>query len=109
MDSVKRNVDGAARNVAAVNGATRGKAMSSTLRCLRVLELIGREPFEWSLSEIAGALGVSKGTAHRLIATLREGGYIGQTENRRYFIEGKTFAIGTAFLRHSLAYRAAFP
>ena len=39
-------------------------AMSSTLRCLKVLELLADEPFEFSFTELAARLGIPKASAH---------------------------------------------
>ncbi len=90
--------------------ASRTEVMSSTIRTLRVLELLSMEPFEWSLTEISNKLSLSKGTAHRIVATLIEAGFVRQDGLRnRYVVSGKALEVGTGFLRHSPAYRAAFP
>lgn len=47
-------------------------AMSSTVRCLKVLELLAEEPFELSFTELAARLNVPKASAHRLCTTLVE-------------------------------------
>jgi len=84
--------------------------MSSTVRTLRVLELLASEPFEWTLSELAKAMSLSKATAHRIVVTLVEAGFAAQEPVRnRYSVSGKALEVGTGYLRHSPAYRAAFP
>src|ERR1044071_4033108 len=96
--------------VSNANGGGRTEVMSSTVRALRLLELVAAEPFEWSLSDLAQALALSKATTHRILATLMEAGFISQEPIRnRYFISRKALEVGTGFLRHSPAYRAAFP
>ena len=45
---------------------TASTAMTSTLRCLKVLELLADEPFELSFTEIAARLNIPKASAHRL-------------------------------------------
>ena len=88
----------------------RREAMSSTLRCFRVLEALAREPYEISLSEISAEHGLPKGSAHRLMATLLESGFVEQDESsRRYRLTGTALWMGGAFLRHSTLYRVAFP
>lgn len=88
----------------------RSEVMSSTLRALGVLELLASEPFEWGLMEIAQAQSMSKATTHRILATLIEAGFVSHDPRyRRYFVSGKALEVGTGFLRHSSAYRAAFP
>jgi DNA-binding IclR family transcriptional regulator len=91
------------------SGIPTGKGMSSTLKCLKVMDLLATEPYFWSLGEVVELSGYEKGTAHRLLATLVEGGYAGQDEDsRRYFVAGKAFSVGSAYLRHHPVNRAAY-
>lgn len=84
-------------------------AMSSTLRCLRVLELLADEPFELSFSELAARLDIPKASAHRLCTTLMEARLITQEPvTRRYMLSSHTLWVGSGYLRHSPLYRAAF-
>lgn len=84
--------------------------MSSTLRCFRVLEALAAEPYELSLSAICTAQELPKASAHRLMATLVESGFVEQDEHtRRYRLSGKALWVGGGYLRHSALYRAAFP
>jgi DNA-binding IclR family transcriptional regulator len=84
-------------------------AMSSTLRCLKVLELLADEPFELSFSELAAGLGVPKPSAHRLCTTLIQANLIAQDPTtRRYMLNSHALWIGSGYLRHSPLYRAAF-
>jgi IclR family KDG regulon transcriptional repressor len=91
-------------------GKVRAEVMSSTVRTLRALELLSTEPFEWTLSELARSMSLSKATAHRIMATLMDAGYAAQEPVRnRYYVSGKALEVGTGYLRHLPAYRAAFP
>jgi DNA-binding IclR family transcriptional regulator len=84
-------------------------AMSSTLRCFQVLELLAEEPFELSVSDVAEALGMPRASAHRLCATLVEGGFVEHVlSSKRYRLTPKTLWVGSGYLRHSAIYRAAF-
>jgi len=84
-------------------------AMSSTLRCLKVLELLADEPFELSFTELAARLDVPKASAHRLCTTLIEAKLIVQEPvTRRYMLSSHALWIGSGYLRHSALYRAAF-
>lgn len=84
-------------------------AMSSTLRCLKVLELLADEPFELSFTELAARLDVPKASAHRLCTTLLEAKLITQEPvTRRYMLSSHALWIGSGYLRHSVLYRAAF-
>lgn len=84
-------------------------AMSSTLRCLKVLELLADEPFELSFTDIAARLDVPKASAHRLCTTLIEASLITQDPvTRRYKLSSHALWIGSGYLRHSPLYRAAF-
>src|ERR1700743_2029895 len=84
-------------------------AMSSTLRCLKMLELLAEEPFELSFSELAARLDIPKASAHRLCTTLIEANLITQEPaTRRYMLSSHALWIGSGYLRHSPLYRAAF-
>jgi len=84
-------------------------AMTSTLRCLHVLELLAEEPFELSLSELASILKTPKASTHRVCATLLESQMIERDPvSRNYRLSPKTLWIGSGYLRHSAVYRAAF-
>lgn len=84
-------------------------AMSSTLRCLKVLELLADEPFELSFTELAARLKIPKASAHRLCTTLIEADLILQEPvTRRYMLCSHALWIGSGYLRHSPLYRAAF-
>ncbi len=84
-------------------------AMSSTLRCLKVLELLAEEPFELSFSELAARLDIPKASAHRLCTTLLEADLIKQEPvTRHYMLSSHALWVGSGYLRHSPLYRAAF-
>lgn len=83
--------------------------MSSTLRCLQVLELLAEDPFELSLSVLAERLKLPRPSAHRLCTTLLEAHLIEQNpETRRYILGPKALWIGSGYIRHSAVYRASF-
>jgi IclR family transcriptional regulator, KDG regulon repressor len=87
----------------------RSSAMASTIRCLRLLELLAEEPFELGVSDIARVLDTPRASAHRLCATLVEGGLIeSEASTKRYRLTPKALWIGSGYLRHSAIYRAAF-
>jgi DNA-binding IclR family transcriptional regulator len=89
--------------------SVKSNAMSSTLRCFQVLELLAEEPFELTVSDIAEVLVMPRASAHRLCATLVEGGFIEQVaSNKRYQLTSKSLWVGSGYLRHSAIYRAAF-
>ena len=91
-----------------VSNASTG-AMTSTLRCFRVLELLAEEPFELSVSDIAEILSMPRASAHRLCATLAEGGLVEHVlPHKRYRLTPKLLWVGSGYLRHSAIYRAAF-
>jgi hypothetical protein len=89
--------------------SVKSNAMSSTLRCFQVLELLAEEPFELTVSDIAEVLAMPRASAHRLCATLVEGGFVEQVaSNKRYRLTSKSLWVGSGYLRHSAIYRAAF-
>jgi DNA-binding IclR family transcriptional regulator len=83
--------------------------MSSTLRCLSVLELLARQPYEFSLSEVAAALGTNTTTAFRSLSTLAAADFVEQrADTKRFRMTGKSLWVGTAYLRHSPIYLSGF-
>ncbi|MCS7023728.1 MAG: IclR family transcriptional regulator [Bryobacteraceae bacterium] len=83
--------------------------MGSTLRCLAVLELLATPPFDYGLTQIAQVLGLAKATARRFLATLEAAGYVERdADQRRYRLASKSLVVGTAYLRRSPVYRAAY-
>jgi DNA-binding IclR family transcriptional regulator len=92
-----------------VNKVSRSVAMSSTLRCLRLLEIMGAEPCDMALTEVARSLSIPTSSAHRIILTLITAGFVAQDVNtRRYRLTGKVLWIGTAFLRQADVYRSTY-
>ncbi len=84
-------------------------AMTSALRCFQVLELLAEEPFELSVSDVALKLNSPRASAHRLCATLVEGGLVERLPgSKRYRLTPKSLWVGSGYLRHSAIYRAAF-
>jgi DNA-binding IclR family transcriptional regulator len=83
--------------------------MTSALRCFQVLELLAEEPFELSVTDIAELLSTPRASAHRLCATLVEGGFVERLPAyKRYRLTPKSLWVGSGYLRHSAIYRAAF-
>jgi DNA-binding IclR family transcriptional regulator len=84
-------------------------AMSSTLRCMKVLELLAEDPFELSFTDLAAKLDIPKASAHRLCTTLIEANLITQEPvTRRYMLSSHALWVGSGYLRHSPVYRASF-
>lgn len=84
--------------------------MSSTIRCLRVLDVLAEAPFEFSLTDITARLRLVKGSAHRMVRTLCDAGLVEQDpRSKLYRLSPKSFWIGTAYLRNSDVYSHALP
>lgn len=72
----------------------RNNRVKSIEKALHILEVLDAES-ELSLGEISERLALDKGTAHRLIATLRHGGFVDQNpETKRYSNSLKLFEMG---------------
>jgi DNA-binding IclR family transcriptional regulator len=64
---------------------------------------------ELSVSDIAEVLAMPRASAHRLCATLLQGGFVEQiASNKRFRLTSKSLWVGSGYLRHSAIYRAAF-
>jgi DNA-binding IclR family transcriptional regulator len=87
----------------------KAKAMSSTLRCLRVMELLAEAPFELGVTELAERLASPVSSVHRLCATLVASGFVeADSATKRYRLSPKSLWVGSGYLRHSEIYRGAF-
>lgn len=68
------------------------------LRGLSLLELIADDPRGGGVTELARATGLDKGTTSRLLATLREAGYIRQDPgDRRYRVSSKVLRLSQSY------------
>lgn len=71
------------------------KRIQSVDRALDILELYLASPEELSVKEISEAMGLSKSTAHGLIKTLEQRGYLKQNPgNMKYRLGLKLFSLG---------------
>ena len=85
---------------AANNSPTQG-GVQSLERALDILELLGRSESELGVTEIAPAVGLANGTAHRLLGTLIRRGYARQNPgNRKYALGIKAYTLATAAREH---------
>ncbi len=62
--------------------------VQSVMRALELLELLTREVEGLTLDELAVRTGLNKTTAHNLLRTMRERGYVEQSANRRFLMGG---------------------
>lgn len=75
---------------------------SSRDRAISIVELLAHEVQGLPMSEIADRLGIPRTAAHRLLADLREMGYVKQEESGgRYFLTVKLASLGLAYLAAS--------
>lgn len=76
-----------------------GPAARTLIRGLRLLELVADAPRGAKVSDLAQASGLDKGTTSRLLAALRDAGYVQQdTDTRTYRLAGKVAGLARAFL-----------
>jgi len=67
-------------------------------RAFDILELLSRERHGLTLTEISNRVGLNKSTVHRILASLRERGYVEKYE------DGKTYRLGLEFIELSSLY-----
>jgi IclR family transcriptional regulator, acetate operon repressor len=70
--------------------------VQSVNRALDALELLATQRRPMSIGEIAGAAGLPTPTAHRLVRTLVERGYVRQLPDRTYALGFRLVPLGTA-------------
>ncbi|MDQ7910091.1 IclR family transcriptional regulator [Phytohabitans sp. ZYX-F-186] len=82
-----------------VEPETGASPVRTLARGLTLLELIAGEPDGVSITELASGSGLDKGTAWRLVAALRDRGYVRQrTGDRRYVLTGKLLNLSQGFI-----------
>jgi len=70
-------------------------SIQSVTKALHVLELFTEKP-AWSISEIGERLSFPSSTAHRLVITLEEAGYLyREHETKKYYLTIKPYLIGS--------------
>ncbi len=82
----------------------------SLAKGMRLLEALADAGRAMGVSELSRALGLDKGTVHRLLATLRSRGYVEQDpETRRYTIGPRMIAVSSRILGNNDVYLQARP
>lgn len=76
--------------------AAPGPSARTLLRGLRLLELLA-EGCEGSVTQLSLATGLNKGTASRLLATLRDAGYLRQDARRQFHLTGKVLRLADGY------------
>jgi len=89
--------------------AQKNDTVQAVDKAFRILEHLAREG-ECGVTDLARAIGGQKSTAFRLLATLREAGYIQRDEDsEKYSLSLKLFRIGSGAIRSLDLNRAALP
>ena len=78
-------------------------------RAFRVLDALGAAEESLSLSELARALGMSKGSMHGLLKTLEGVGAVEQCEDRRYILGSRLYDLAQTYTRRAGLRRFALP
>lgn len=107
MGEIESAVAGKVVSLARRRPATSGDndGLPGTLKTLnkagRVLDLFGVDRDEWRLTEIAEALGLSKSSAHSLLASMSDIGLLTRTHNSRYRLGWRLLTLGETLLSSS--------
>jgi IclR family acetate operon transcriptional repressor len=95
-----------ARRAGAKRIAGHAQALS---RGLGVLEYLASTPGGATLTALAAALQLPAPTAHRLLATLEDAGYVQAGDDGRFRIGVRAYRVGSAFLEHRNLVAEALP
>jgi hypothetical protein len=87
--------------------------INSVRKVINILELLARTE-ELSVPEIGKQMGMHRSATHRFLATLRELGYLDQSEDSSYRLSFKLFEFGTCVMNrlevkkivHPFSYRS---
>ena len=75
--------------------AEQKSTVQSIERAVDILEFLYRKREEASIREISGETGLSGGTVHRILGTLRQRGFVYQNEsNSKYWLGLKFYSYG---------------
>lgn len=86
------------RTTATAPASPSGPGTGTLVRGLALLEIVARSPQGAAVTEVATAAGLDKGTASRLLATLRRQGYVRQRQSdRRYLLSGKVLLLARSY------------
>jgi IclR family KDG regulon transcriptional repressor len=81
---------------------------TTTLKALRVLEVVAAEPRSMSLAEVARAAELDKSATHRMLGTLGHAGYVRQdAETRRYSLGYRVVTLSRNLLAENEVARGA--
>lgn len=76
-----------------------GTSVRSVEKAMSIVRILAQAPVGLSLSEIARALDLNESTAHHLVATLRDGGFVKQSEATKVYRLGDSLVqLVTGFL-----------
>jgi IclR family acetate operon transcriptional repressor len=74
-------------------------AVQSVDRAVDLLEALAHADGPVGVGELAAVTGLPQGTAHRLLRTLQNRGYVRNDTSRKYSLGGAAFLLGDAALR----------
>ncbi len=92
------------------SGSERAGQVQSLVRSLRLLNQVSESDDGISLTDVAHAVGLPPSTAHRLLSTLQQEGYVRfDHERMRWLVGVRAFVTGNAFLKTRDLVRIARP
>lgn len=78
------------------NGSDPKSVVNSVLRACSIMELLAAERGNVPLAKVATDTGLTRPTAHRILATLEMAGWVRKTAGGRYGLTVKAFTVGSA-------------
>jgi DNA-binding IclR family transcriptional regulator len=78
------------------NGSDAKSVVNSVLRACSIMELLASERGDVPLARVASETGLTRPTAHRILATLEMAGWVRKAAGGRYGLTVKVFTIGSA-------------
>ena len=74
--------------------------MSSATKAFDVLQILSRSPYEYSVTELADAMGYSASGIYKLLDSLTENNYVMKTRNKKYSLGPELYFIGKTYEEH---------
>jgi DNA-binding IclR family transcriptional regulator len=77
------------------------RLLSSSLKCLSLLDVLASEPGAVKVSDLARRLGARRGTVHQQLRTLVAAGWVEEDQDAKYRLTLRALSIGTAVLEQA--------
>ncbi len=84
-------------------------SLHSVNKALLILETLSEQPYEYNCTQLSKKLGIPRTTTYRLIKTLKQKGFVLETNKKNYALGQKTLHLGASMLARMDIHKVAYP